>query len=519
MSLPTPQGRAVAAPVTQVTLLEDRAQVVRSGTLTLEAGTHRVHVLDVAPVLQNVSLRAHASDGARVVDARAVRTWRVTKEEKPEQAKALETRIEGLSKEHRRLAEDLAVSHERLQRLNGILQQGISEVPQDAAWGQVQQVTWRETFEQLFVRARTLRAKVLSQQHEAQGVALELSGLAEQRRALDRPDTRFVTWLEAEVVVTKAGPVTLRFEYTVPNALWRPLHQAQLSQGKVKWACSAAVWQNTGEDWKDAQLLFSTARASLGTEPPTLQDDLLTAKKKAEQVVVQMREVAVQKAGVSGGEGGEPPSSVDLPGVDDGGEVRTLKAPAPHTVASDGRPNLVPLFGFEEKAEVKRVTMPELAPTVYVKATFANGAAFPILAGPVELFRDAGVVGWSKTLFAAPKEPMALSFGPDDALRVVRSTRESSETNAVTKWATGTTKVSLYFSNIGEDARKVEVTERIPVSEIEHVKVALVDTKGQPKPSVDKDGMCTWTLDLAGNAQSTLAFGFSVSRAPGVQLG
>jgi uncharacterized protein (TIGR02231 family) len=519
MSLPLPSGRAVLAPVTQVTLLEDRAQVVRSGTVSLEPGTHKVHVLDVSPILQNVSLRAHAQDGAKVVDARVVRTWRVTKEEKPEQAKALETRIEGLSKEHRRLAEDLAVSHERLERLNGILQQGIAEVPQDAAWGQVQQVTWRETFEQLFGRARALRAKVLEQQHAAQGIRLELEGLVTQRQAMDRPDTRFVAWLEAEVVVTKGGSVSLSFEYTVPNALWRPLHQAELARGRVKWTCSAAVWQNTGEDWKEAQLFFSTARSSLGTEPPRLSDDLLAAKKKAEQVVVQVREVAVQKAGVTGAEGGEPPSSVELPGVDDGGEVRTLKAPTKHSVTSDGRPNLVPLFGFDEKAEVKRVTMPELAETVFVKATFVNGAPFPILAGPVELFRDAGVVGWSKTLFAAPKEPMALSFGPDDALRVVRSTRDSSETNAVTKWTTGTTRVSLYFSNIGDAARQVELTERIPVSEIEHVTVTLLDTKGQPKPTVDADGMCTWKVELAGNAQTTLAFGFSVSRAPGVQLG
>lgn len=518
MSLPTPQGRAVAAPVSKVTLLEDRAQVVRSGTVTLEAGTHRLHVLDVAPVLQNVSLRAQASEGATVVDARVVRAWRVKAAETPGVAGELEVRIEALCKQHHLCAEDHALARGRLEHATRILQEGLGELPQDAAWGQVQQSAWKQTFEQLFERTRSLRAEVLALQFKAEGLANELQGLAEQRRALDRADTRFVAWLEVEVQVARPGAVALHLEYTVPNALWRPLHAAQLAAGRVTWTCSATVWQNTGEDWTDAELQFSTARASLGTEPPTLSDDLLAAKKKAEQVSVSMREVAVQRAGVKGGGGGEASTSVDLPGVDDGGEVRTLKAAARHTVPSDGKPCVVPLFTFSGPADVKRVTVPELSATVFVKATFSNGAPFPILAGPVELFRDHGVVGWTQTLFAAPKEPMQLSFGPDDALRVVRATRESSDTDGVKKWVTDSQKVTLYLSNLGEDARQVQVTERIPVSEIEHVKVELLPQKGHEAPKVDKDGLCTWTLELPGNGQKLLAFGFSVSRAPGVQV-
>ena len=64
------------APVTTVTLLEDRAQVQRMAKVALTAGLWRVHVAKVAPILSDKSLRAEFSDrisGARVNDVRVRR--------------------------------------------------------------------------------------------------------------------------------------------------------------------------------------------------------------------------------------------------------------------------------------------------------------------------------------------------------------------------------------------------------------------------------------------------------------
>src|SRR4051812_49426749 len=93
---------SLEAPVTQVTLLEDRAQVRRVGSLALPAGQHLVLVKDVAPVLQDLSLRALAgpstgSAKAAVSDVRVRRAMRVAPHEKPETVRSLELQIEKLS--------------------------------------------------------------------------------------------------------------------------------------------------------------------------------------------------------------------------------------------------------------------------------------------------------------------------------------------------------------------------------------------------------------------------------------
>lgn len=510
------QALVFDAPVRQVTLLEDRAQVLRRGKVTLPAGQHKVLVKDVAPVLQDLSLRGEASASAKVVDARVRRAMRVTRAEKPELARQLEEAVKQLDDKLLRAREDIMIADQRRARLEEVLDRGFSELPEDVSWGLVQP-KWKETLDGLFEKARALRRTVLETQQHVRELEEERARLVTQRQAFDRPDTRFVAWLEAEVVASAAGEVELTFEYTVPNALWRPVHSARLGEGTLEFESRATVWQSTGEDWKDVRLVFSTARASLGTEPPMLSDDLLTAQKKAEKVVVQARQVQVQKAKETSGAEAAPPSTVELPGVDDGGEIRTLEAKGPCTVPSDGRPNVVPLFTFEAKPKTKLVAFPELELRAFLKAVQKNESKFPVLAGPVELLLKNGFVGWTKVLFVAPGEEFALSFGPDEAVRVSRTDRQKNVESHVDKWKTTSTAVTLYLSNLSGEQKQLEVTERMPVSEIEQVKISLNAKKTSPAPKVDDHGFATWTVDLAPNAQSVVSFTFEVSTAPGVQ--
>ena len=514
-----PSGAQVLeAPVTQVTLLEDRAQVRRVGSVKLAAGQHLVVVKDVAPVLQDLSLRAEAAGAVKVSDVRARRAMKVAPSEKPEVLGKLEVEIEALTEKWRRVGEDRELVDRRRQRLELVLQRGFTELPEDVSWGQPQ-TQWKDTLEGLFETLRALRTRSVELGVQLRDLVDERNRLVAQRQAFDRPDARFVTWLEADVLVPAGGSVELTFEYTVPNALWRPLHSARLADGTLHFESKACVWQNTGEDWNDVRLVFSTARASLGIEPPLLSDDLLTAQKKQEKLVVQARQVAIQKAKVGGASGGgaAAPRTVELPGVDDGGEIRTLEAKGRCTVPSDGRPNTVPLFDFKATPKRTLVGWPELELRVFLTATQKNEGKQPILAGPVELLLQNGFVGWTKVLFVAPGEEFRLSFGPDASVRLSRAQKDKQVEATTTDWKTQSKTVTLYISSLGDEPKTVELVERMPVSELEQVKVALAPKRTAPKPKVDDDGFATWVVELPARGQSQVSFGYDLSTAPGVQ--
>jgi uncharacterized protein (TIGR02231 family) len=512
------------APVRVVTLLEDRAQVTRGGTVRVRAGQNRVVVQGVAPVMQDVSLRAEVITGrARVADVRVRRSLRIRMADKPEAARVLEERIEALRREREQVLEDQARARARFERIQRMLVLGASEIPEDAGWGMGAAAQWQDTFDSLFRKARQLRESALKATFTAERLAEEIAAVTRQRQAMARVDQQVVGWLEVDVLAEAEGEVEVRIHYVVPNALWRPLHSARLLEGKrILFASSAAVWQDTGEDWKEAELRFSTARSSLGIEPPLLQADLLTVKKKSETVVVQARMVQVQKAGLgsapaSGGAAPAAPSAVDLPGVDDGGETRNLRAPGRNTIVSDGRPHIIPLFSFEAEAESSLVAFPELETQAFLRAVARNTSPNPVLAGPVELLQENGFVGWTQTLFVAPQEKFELSFGPEESIRIQREVKSEKELNPVSKWNETTMQLTLYLSNLSGSARTVAVTERLPVSEIEHVKVELDREKTSGVPVLDENGFCTWKAELPPNGHARLHLVFKISTAPGVQ--
>jgi uncharacterized protein (TIGR02231 family) len=514
-----PDATRCEAPVKRVTLLEDRAQVERRGRATIAAGQSRLLVPDVAPVLRDVSLRVEISGEARVVDARVRRAMRVRREHKPEDAQRIEARLEDLARRFADLADDRADAEQRVGTLREMVDKALDEIPEDAGWGHVSDQAWRDTLEGWMSRVRELAGRSLDGYHQQLDLREEIERAVDERLAMERPDHRVVAWLEIDVNAPAGGDADVTIEYVVPNAIWRPIHTARLtSDDKLTFTSRAAVWQNTGEDWRDCELVFSTARSSLGTEPPVLGDDLLAAQRRSDEVVVQARQVKVQRASVKGGGGGGAPSgAVDLPGVDDGGEVRNLKATGPQTVPSDGRPNLVPLFTFSGDAKRERVCLPEMSEMVFERAAADNGAPSPILAGPVELVRDSGVVGWTRVLFVAPGERFELGFGPDHGMRVTRRTGSETAKDPVDGWTRDTIAVQLFFSNLSGHDKTVEITERIPVSEIEHVKIDVLESGTDPMPEVDDDGFCRWSLALPPHGRQRLKLTWRKSTAPGVR--
>ena len=512
--------RAVESTVNAVTLLEDRAQVRRLVSTKVEKGLNRLAVFEVAPVLQDVSLHAEVRSGtAQVVDLRVRRAMRIRRRDKPEEVREIEEEIERQLKQFHECGRSIQRSANRYGVMQDMLQKGVEEIPQDASWGLVNPQSWHETFSTLTKRSRDLRNTIVEESFRQRDLAQTIGRAARRRRRIDRPDHELVAWIELNLEAEERSEIELSLGYIVPNALWRPMHSARLLGDKMAFTCSAAVWQNTGEDWQDADLTFSTARSSLGTEPPLLSDDLLRAQRRSDELRVEAREVTVQKAGVD--EPGEPPGppsgAVELPGVDDGGEIQNLRPSNPSTIPSDGSPTFIPLFNFESPVQTSLVAAPEVTPRVLFKSVQRNLAPGPILAGPVELVRAGEVVGWSRTLFVSPNEAFELGFGPQDELRITRETKlVRDRVDEVDKCRHRRSRVRLWLSNLGDDEHEIDIVERIPVSEIEQVKVSL-HKKTTGHPQIDDDGFCRWKVKLAPHQHEQLTLVWELTISPDVE--
>lgn len=502
--------KTVKAPIISVLLLEDRAAVTRSLQVKLKPGHHRLRVADTSPTLADKSLQARIRVGTgTVTDVRPVRRPRSDSEYASQEAQELRQRLKQLDEHVSTLRGKRHAISQNVRGLEVLLTRWLKETAEDVVWGSAKPKTWDKEFAKLSKR-QTERAQELAKlQLEILREEERQQDLERQLRNLTTPSDQISANLEIDLEVSEGESLELELEYIVPGACWRPYHTAQWQGENLTFSSQACVWQNTGEDWSEVQLCFSTQRAALGTEPPELDRDLLEMRKKDKTVVLETREESVQVLQVA---------SPKMPGIDDGGEVLRLEAAALATVKSDGRPHRVPLFEFQTEAVSEQVVTAELVASTFLKSRQSNSSSYPLLAGPVDLIKSCGLVGKSSIDYVAKGEEFEVGWGPQPAVSVRRDYKKGKEDSSLLSgWKTREHSVEVHLSNLGADPQKVKVLERVPISELKQVKIQQQIKKTTEKKAHDEHGFVRWSVELAPRERRTLTLAYTVQKKKDVE--
>ncbi len=505
------------APVREVTLLEDRAVVTRVGRVSVPAGLSRLRVAAVAPVLADKTLEARV-EGARLIDARCGRKLLTHVESSSSEHAA----VVKLQRENDHAAAKLRTSlQERSRELQDrtlAREHWAKEVGDDVAWGQKDPARWAESLDAALAAEIVLRESLALDHARVAELDRLAQDLAVRAAATKDPSSQRLAWIDIDIQADASGTAEIRLTYVVPAAMWRPQHRALLERDgdgfSVRWQIDACVWQRTGEAWEDAALTFSTERPSLGVQPPDLGSDILRVRKKQEQLQVEAREQTVATTGL-----GSDKNVLDqLPGVADGGSTVRLKSHAAATVPSDGRPHRIRIAEISMPASRRTVLLAELSPMAILETTQAWAAESPLLAGPVDLVREGVIAGRTKVMFAAPGEKFALGWGPETSIRVQREvTRLDGKTRMLSSWIKVPHQVRLKLSNLGAEPVTLEVTERLPVSELREVEIEVDRGATTGGASPDDDGFVRWTVTVPPHGRDVIALDWTLAKKDDVK--
>lgn len=512
---------------TRVTLFEDRAEVTRTAEVEAASGSGWIAVSGVSPFVDERSVQIKApGEGVRVLSARVRFHAHLEKALGQEAIEALESE----ERAARRRVEEAEQAMERADRalarsdaLAASWRKLVVEAPRgSAADAMIASVRGA------LAAIEKSSAEALSEAAAAREARLTAADDLQRARArlqegrVERP--RHEARIEVQLVCPEARTVPLEMTYRVPCALWRPEHLVRLaaaapasgSKAPIEIVTFATAWQRTGEVWDDVEIRFSTARPARDATPPLVTDDVLTARRKTDQersrIEVDLREQAVMVAGLDRGA-----HAVDeMPGVDDGGEPLLLSPSEKVAIASDGRPLRIEVGRVTLEATIDRVLFPEVAQVAHLRATATLNKGGPLLAGPVRIARGQSLVGRARLDFVGKGEPFEVGLGTDDGVRVRRSQTDQRETTAVTGTQKLRRAVKVYLSNLSSEARRVLVTERIPVSEIDDVEITLTAAGGFRNEG--KDGFLHREVDLPPNATQTLEIAYELRASSKVVL-
>ncbi|MFN7953063.1 MAG: mucoidy inhibitor MuiA family protein [bacterium] len=525
-----PAPRALAAQLAShaieaVTVLEDRALVTRSVATAVEAGASTVEIgaleagidplsidvssgdREVAIVAVDLDSASREPDGAASDEARAIR----------DEADRLLERIERLDAERSAL-DDASAVLARYETLvaSALANAGSGSVAMDAtAWQQATRFLSEQR--QALAGSRHQLERDTSELRDQW--SLKLAAALERGRAASREHG---TRIRVAVATDRARTVTLGLRYAVGDAGWRPSYDARVTpSGAVTLTQRALVAQRSGVDWVDVDLTLATRRADRDVRLPALsalRADFAERDEPERRAVTSTSEAVVPDA--------QADHILDAPPA----EITTTALAAPSapsaaaaplafrldrrvTIPADGSPHSVVIRESPLAGETRLYAAPEQSLLAYARLETRNPFAESLLDGPLQVVGRAGQAARTRMPVRAPGEDLELFLGADDAVRITRTEIERGQTVA-NALIGGRKRLRFAYRvsvrNVGRDPRAVTIAERIPVSELDEIEVALEPTD-PATTRASKDGILEWDLDLSPGATRSIELRYTVT--------
>ena len=268
----TPEPPALDTKIRKVTVYSDRARVLRSGSLAVKDGRQRIVIPSLPFALDDASVSASIAgkNGARILSIEVERSFgkRANKKEAElllAKFEALNRKFEGLNDELAALAQEEAFLRGFTVKLRTDEKGRPLPLPLDPASWQATMTVVSDSLQSVLGRTRAKRNEQNELQKEINQLSVEIGKVRSY-------ETEAVKQVSLEIEGSKAESIEVEVTYSITGPAWRPAYDVRVlsATGKVEIVTHGVVRQATGEDWKDAELVFSTAFPEAGADIPEL---------------------------------------------------------------------------------------------------------------------------------------------------------------------------------------------------------------------------------------------------------
>lgn len=510
--------------ITAVTVFSRQAQITRQGTVELTGNEQEILLPDLPMTLQTDSVRV---SGASTQDVQilGVRTELLaTLESVAPEVAHLEAQIKKLQRQQRRYQDQLEAVKLKLKAVEALSEKAIPTLSKQI----VKQQTLTEThalFEFWGEQYETYRDAITRIQGQQEALQQQLQLLEDQLQKLQtrRPHERYHLVIK---IAPAVGKLDLEVSYRVNQAQWRPLYDLQFNTetGVLGLAYLAEVEQTTGESWNAVALTLSTAKPGLGSLPPKLEPWFIALPQQVEMLKRRKSSAPMPalEVGANLKAAAPPPPSpaskkkaqVATADISKSGTVVSFSIGGNSDIPSDGNPHTVTLANQDYPVDCQHIAMPSRVSFAYLQATVKNPTdGVTLLPGKANIFRDRMFVGTVQLDHTAPGQEFKTDLGIDEGLGIER---ELTERQVDKKLIGGQRRITfayrLVVTNFLEQAAKLQLTEQLPVSRDERLKVRL--TQSQPRIECGELGQLDWTLALAPQQRQVIEYHFTVEYPP-----
>ncbi len=264
--------------IASATVYSHQAQIVRRGTVNLDAGSSRILCSDLPEGFVETSLIV---EGRGSADAQIVGIDFERREDDYEgtpRYKELSDELETLHAERA----DLIIQRDAIKRREAMTRSvsdlSVSNGREQLAAGTFSMQEWRELL--AFIEEETLAGELRLQEIREKSDEIEkrMRWVDGEMRKM-RGNATGGKDLVIDCEVASPGELTFEITYIVGGASWHPEYTVRYIEelDEVELTYAARISQSTGEDWNAVDVLLSTASPHVGAAPPTLFPHFLGA--------------------------------------------------------------------------------------------------------------------------------------------------------------------------------------------------------------------------------------------------
>ncbi len=347
----------------------------------------------------------------------------------------------------------------------------------------------------------------------------------------------------------EAASMTSTLKYLVSDCGWAANYDLSASDinQKINLKYKAQVYNNTGNDWKEVDLVLSTGDPRLSASAPELspwylnyygngkfaskrgyyvpqavqqdyrreaENNLSMANQRVYDNYILEKDVDMKNDKVSITSGTLMPQKFGNPTVAMR-QIEISELTAEFVIShkfscpSDAKPYMVNVKEMNLDASFSHITVPKLDNAAFLLAHIVGWQDLELIPGPTNVYFGGEYVGLSQIETRQISDTLSLSFGRDNRVQVMRRLKKELSTKKVI----GGSKKETYLYEISVRNNrsvpvKIEIFDQVPISKSSDISVSI-DQLSNGKHNTET-GEVVWEFQLQPNEIKTVEIGYTV---------